>query len=625
MGSYSNLYSIVTYRYVETITELFAISGEFVSQEVSQQLMTLIAEGAGEDEDADADTILRQHSVTIYADLLEKPIAKLPQLLIETMAWVLGEYAYLSADYTLEEILNKLCELVRKGKQLKESTRKIIVTSIMKLVAQAGTCPPQAAKIIDDFSKSKNQDLQQRCIEFQNLITCAPHMLGEVLPVDASCEDIQVDPDLSFMDAYVSQAIANGAKQYENLDDDDDDDDYDLTGSAKASVFKMTPYAKPTAPGASYTSSSMGGVGSNSPHIAGTGGAPPSGSYNHSQHNGITSANTTAPANEPQLNVRNVANVWGKKPANLPTSTPIAPEPGNFSAPVPAPVPSNNWSTTTSSYSTQQTSQPPSESVKTEEQLRKERMAAALFGGSAPSNAPGIARRRAPRTTVAAPVAPTLAPVQAAPTGPATVVLPPTPPAPAPAPVVDLLDFMDDSTPIQTSAALDVDVLAPSPIEPAPVADPIHEEPAVPTKLDDPFAASGLFDGFSDAPLSSLQADSTFEHNGQSLVPLTITTAQFGEKWGSVPHASPISTPSSKCTTLDSFMDVCESVGLYNIEAIPATNEGICGGMVGGTELVLIHGKVSGSGISTKVDVTIKSTDATLGRCLAMYMQNLIR
>jgi hypothetical protein len=72
-------------------------------------------------------------------------------------------------------------------------------------------------------------------------------------------------------------------------------------------------------------------------------------------------------------------------------------------------------------------------------------------------------------------------------------------------------------------------------------------------------------------------------------------------------------------------MDVCESVGLYNIEAIPATNEGICGGMVGGTELVLIHGKVSGSGISTKVDVTIKSTDATLGRCLAMYMQNLIR
>ena len=214
--------------------------------------MTLIAEGAGEEDDEDADTVLRQHSVAIYANLLEKPISKLPQLLIESMAWVLGEYAYLSEDYTLEEILGKLCELVRKGMQLEVSTRKIVVTAIMKLVAQAGNCPPVAAKIIDDFTKSKDEDLQQRCIEFQNLITTAPHMLGEVLPVDASCEDIQVDPNLTFLDAYVKQAVANGARQYEKPEDDDDDD-YGLGNTTKTSAFKMTPYAKPTKPGAIST------------------------------------------------------------------------------------------------------------------------------------------------------------------------------------------------------------------------------------------------------------------------------------------------------------------------------------------------------------------------------------
>ena len=602
-------------RYVETITELFAISGEFVSQEVSQQLMTLIAEGAGEDEDDDADTILRQHSVTIYADLLEKPIAKLPQLLIETMAWVLGEYAYLSADFTLEEILSKLCELVRKGKQLKESTRKFIVTAIMKLVAQAGTCPPQAAKIIDDFSKSKDQDLQQRCIEFQNLITSAPHILAEVLPVDASCEDVQVDPNLTFMDAYVSHAIANGAKHYEKPDDDDDDADYELAISTKASAFKMTPYAKPTKPGASYNSSSMGGVGSGASHMSGTGAGitPPSGTYNHSQHSGTASATTANINNEPQLNVRNVANVWGKKPASGPTSTPAAPEVASFSAPAPAAASSNNWSSTASSYSTQQLTPPPPEPTKTEEQLRKEKMAAALFGGSAPSNAPAIARRRTPRTpAVVASVE--RAPVESAPVAP-------NPPAPE----VDLLDFMYDPTPVQITASPDADILAPSPLEPLPSAEVASQEPSAPTEPLDPFAASGLFDGFSDAPLSSLKSDSTFKHNGQSLEPLTITTAQFGEKWGSVPHTSPVSTPSSKCGTLDSFMDICKSVGLYNIESIPASNEGICSGMVGGSELVLIHGKVSGSGPSAKVDVTIKSTDATLGRSLAMYLQNLLR
>lgn len=604
--------------YVETITELFEISGEFVSREVSQQLMTLIAEGAGEEDDDDADTILRQHSVTIYANLLENPISKLPQLLIETMAWVLGEYAYLSTEYTLEEILSKLCELVRKGKQLDVSTRKIIVSAVMKLVAQAGTCPPNAAKIIDDFSKSKNEDLQQRCIEFQNLITTAPHMLGEVLPVDASCEDIQVDPNLSFMDAFVRQAAANGAKEYQKPDDDDDDDDHVTSGATKTSAFNYTPYEKPTKPGASYNSSSMSGVGSNSMVTgAGFGATPPPGTYSHSQNNGTSSSSNAAPSNgEPQLNVRNVANVWGKGGlSGAPVSTAPAPT-SSFSAPTPAPAPSNAWSST-STYGNNASAQPPPAPVKTEEQLRKERMAAALFGGAGPTSAPtptrpAVARRSAPRAPVSNPV-----------TQPAPV------PPPAPAPEIDLLDFMNDpvapSNVTQPVPNFDVDVLAPSPIAPNPPPADIAAPSPVETAPEDPFAASGLLDGMADAPLSSLSSNSSFQHNGQSLSPLNITTGQFGEKWGSCPHASPVSLVSMKAATLDAFMEVCKSTGLHIIESIPSTNEGICGGMVAGTELVLVHGKVTPSGNSAKIEVTIKSTDSSLGGCLGMYMQNLLR
>jgi AP-4 complex subunit epsilon-1 len=604
--------------FVETITELFEISGEFVSQEVSQQLMTLIAEGAGEEDDEDADTILRQHSVAIYANLLEKPISKLPQLLIETMAWVLGEYAYLSADYTLEEILSKLCELVRKGKQLGGSTRKIVVTAVMKLVAQAGTCPPQAAKIIDDFAKSKDEDLQQRCIEFQNLITTAPHLLGEVLPVDASCEDVQVDPNLSFMDAYVRQAVANGAKQYDKPEDDDDDDN--ITSTAKVSAFKYTTYDKPSKPGASYNSSSMGGVGSNTPQMssggAGFGTTLPPGSYGHTQNNGSSNnGNSATGSGEPQLNVRNVANVWGKKSLSG-GPAPAAPvPPTSFSAPTPAPAPTNTWSTS-SAYSTQSAPQPPPEPVKTEEQLRKERMAAALFGGAPPAatpTRPAVPKRTAPRPPISS-----------------SVPVPPAPaPPPPPAPEMDLLDFMDDPVPSTSGAeavsAPDVDILAPSPIEftPLPAEDPAP--PPAEVFPEDPFAASGLLDGMMDAPLSSFPSNNHFQHNGQTLAPLTITTAQFGEKWGTCPHASPISATSLKITTLDAFMVLCKSVGLHNIESILSTNEGICGGMVAGTELVLVHGKVSSSGASAKIDVTIKSTDSSLGGCLGMYMQNLLR
>lgn len=611
--------------YVETITELFTISGDFISHEVSQQLMTLIAEGAGEEDDEDADTYLRQYSVTIYANLLDRPISKLPQLLIETMAWVLGEYAYLSEDYTLEEILDKLCELVRKGKQLKESTRRTLITAVMKLIAQAGTCPPHAAKIIDDFAKSKDEDLQQRCIEFQNLITTVPHILGEVLPVDASCEDVQVDENLSFMTGFVRQAISNGAKEYEKPDDDDDDDeDYTVSNAGKASAFKMTPYEKPSQPGSSYNRSMMGGVGSNMPSLSTNGGGsgvtPPPGAYRSSQQNGGTTGYSTA-NNEPQLNVRNVANVWGKSSLSNGTkssTTMSSPSPAN-PLPTPAPPASNSSWSSGNSYQPQAAANPV-EVTKTEEQLRKERMAAALFGGSAPSAATrsSIPKKVEPRRKVSSSAASENSTREGF-----RAVTDSAPPATVPE--VDLLDLMGDVEPVQISAVPDVDVLAPSPLEAAPATSSTIAKETTSVEHEDPFAASGLLGGLSDAPLSSLQSDRIFQHEGRSLSPLEITTEQFGTKWGATPYTSSLSAVSSKYVTLDALMELCRSVGLKNIESIPATSEGICGGMMSSSDLVLVHGKVTCFEASAKIDMTMKSTDAKLGSCLSMYLQNLIR
>ena len=85
--------------YIRTITDLFEISGDMVQQEVAQNLMSLIAEGAGESEEADM--LLRQNAIEIYVTLLkEKPAAKLPRVLLELMAWCLGEYGSLSVAST---------------------------------------------------------------------------------------------------------------------------------------------------------------------------------------------------------------------------------------------------------------------------------------------------------------------------------------------------------------------------------------------------------------------------------------------------------------------------------------------------------------------------------------------
>ena len=49
---------------------------------------------------------------------------------------------------------------------------------------------------------------------------------AQVLPVDASTEDIDIDPALSFLDTFVQNALANGAKPYnaasKRCADDDD-------------------------------------------------------------------------------------------------------------------------------------------------------------------------------------------------------------------------------------------------------------------------------------------------------------------------------------------------------------------------------------------------------------------
>lgn len=162
------------------------------------------------------------------------------------------------------------------------------------------------------------------------------------------------------------------------------------------------------------------------------------------------------------------------------------------------------------------------------------------------------------------------------------------------------------------------ELLAPTPIEAPPEAPPAPEPapapaPAAPV---DPFAASGLLDGLSDTPLAALEsaADSKFEYNGNKMAPMAITTAQFGQQWGTLASTSPLSANSSKITTLDQYMSLCESIGAHEVEAITQTSEGICAGIVGGTNVALIHGKVSPGG---KIDVTNKSSDASMGGVLS--------
>lgn len=631
--------------YVRTITQLFEVSGDMVRQEVAMNLMSLIAEGTGDSEEADM--LLRQNAVELYIGLLrDKPGAatKLPRILLETIAWCLGEYGYLNSICSVDEVLRELCNLAMTKARLSASTRKFLLNAIMKLVAQAGICPPHAAAVIDDYTRSRDVDLQQRCLEFQTLLTTAPEVLGELFPVDASAEDVDLDPNLSFLGGWVNTSLSNGARPYEKPEDDDDDgDELDGMGGIKQSGFKMTPYEKPQTPA---SMAAMRGLGSQN-NTPGAPGVPlPPGTAYGNNVGATTAQKVVAPVEELTLNTRNVANVWGKGSlGGQPPATSLPPPSSSGQSNI-FPVASAEGPRVTggqgsSSPYTTSSAAPAPEPPKSKAQLEKERKAAMLFGGVVPgappppsSVTPEQARQVAFSSSVTEPTPPVTevdlldmsawdspAPAPATHTGtddifdsaPIASPLAPAPPFSFPA-VETVLD--DEGGGVETTAAATV---APTKVVPdastsAPIADA------------DPFAAEGLLSDVQDAPLASLSpGQSKFEYNGVPLAPLEITTAQFGQKWGGCSALSVVDIQSSKVATLAAFMDVCANVGAHKIEAITSTNEGICAGMIGGTHVVLLHGKISPEVLGSKLNVTVKSTDPGVTGPLAMYLQTMLR
>ena len=476
----------------------------------------------------------------------------------------------------------------------------------MKLVSHLGTCPGPAARLVDDYTRSRDVFLQQPCLEFQALLTTAPEHLGDVFPIDASCEDVGADPDLAIMDDYVAEAVKNGAARYAPPADSDSDDEGGAVEAGKP-AFNLTPYAKPER-GARGAGRSGGGT------ARGEGGGEEGGGTGGGDGGGgggggggeTASQSQQASKNPPALGLRmgNVANVWGPPPVAPP---PPSPPPSARPAP-PRPPPSPPSASAASPPALAAVAPPEEEEEEVREMTDKEKMAAALFGGTGGGGGgggmgggggrgrrgSGEGRRRGKsggeEVEVAAPVVP------AAPPPPAPAPPPPPPPAPPPAPPpppveADLLDMMsfNDSEPTGEAQTLPppaiLDVLTPSNAHP----------PAAPLSSPAPPAVS----------------TAVYRHNGHNLTPLNVDTAGFGARWGQCPHTAKVTkAKGGRIGTLDDFMSAVEKMGGGGVEAIPETNEAIAAGLVGDDAVVLIHLKIREDG---GCDVTVKSSGREVG------------
>lgn len=90
------------------MNKVIEYASDLVNLRVAHNLMRLIAEGFGEDDD-DADSQPRSSSIDAY---LRRTEASVCIFAMQVMCWVLGEYGIAYEKHLTPQIIGKLCGVV---------------------------------------------------------------------------------------------------------------------------------------------------------------------------------------------------------------------------------------------------------------------------------------------------------------------------------------------------------------------------------------------------------------------------------------------------------------------------------------------------------------------------------
>ncbi|CAK0784933.1 hypothetical protein CVIRNUC_008138 [Coccomyxa viridis] len=210
IGELAERFAPDTQWFIDTMNQVFELGGNMVAPSLADNLMRLVAEGAGEGYD-EADAELRSRAAASYLSLLSKP--KLPDILLKVISWVLGEYGVL-APGGARAVTERLVDLA-EGQALEDEVKGYVLSALAKVHAQAQLPLGEGfEQLLHDAASSHNTDLQLRAVQIQSMFEGSASTRSSALPADASCEDLDVDPSLSFLDGYVSEALHSGAAPY---------------------------------------------------------------------------------------------------------------------------------------------------------------------------------------------------------------------------------------------------------------------------------------------------------------------------------------------------------------------------------------------------------------------------
>ncbi|XP_031405669.1 AP-4 complex subunit epsilon [Punica granatum] len=368
-------YAPSNHWFILTMNKVFEHAGDLVDIKVAHNLMRLIAEGFGEDDDA-ADSQLRSSAVESYLRIVTEP--KLPSAFLQVICWVLGEYGTADGNYSASYITGKICD-VAEAYSSDETVKAYAITALMKIYAfeiAAGRkldILTEFQSLIEELAASHSTDLQQRAYELQAVVCLDAHAVECIMPSDASCEDIEIDITLPFLNSYVQQSLQNGAQPYIPEDA--------RTGALSVSSFSNQEHRETSSHGLKFEAYEMPKppVPSRPPPVSiSTDLVPvPEPSYSRETHVSppVLSASSSG-SSELKLRLDGVQKKWGRPTySSSPTSSSgVSPSPANGASKVEPAAPSTSRPRET--YK---------DSKKAEVDPEKQKLAASLFGGASKS------------------------------------------------------------------------------------------------------------------------------------------------------------------------------------------------------------------------------------------------
>jgi hypothetical protein len=145
------------------MNKLFEIGGDQITTQLTDKFIWSISEYE-RDENGDK---FRDSTIKIYLKILKKN-PNIPDALMQVIAWILGEYGSHHPDRSkVQQILNLLSQF-SYGTFEDERTRACILLALTKLHSALEFTPNDYVKqIMEDYSASKNLEVQQRAFDYR--------------------------------------------------------------------------------------------------------------------------------------------------------------------------------------------------------------------------------------------------------------------------------------------------------------------------------------------------------------------------------------------------------------------------------------------------------------------------